>query len=318
MSFKIVATGSKLAEKAVTNDDLAKIMETSDEWISTRTGIRSRHVSTSETAADLVIAAAKNAFETSPVKPSDIDCVICATMRGDTYTPSVACWVAEALGINAPSFDVNAACTGMIYAFDIADSYIKSGKYKNILVVTVEQMSKLLDWEDRASCVLFGDGAGAVVLSKGDGLKAINISCVPSTTMIHGENFSGTSIYSTLPEVKPVLHMQGQEVYKFAVSTMMSEVDKALVSAGLEQKDIDYFLPHQANIRIIEGAAKRLGLPKERVLTNIDSCGNMSATSIPVLLDEYNRKGTFKKGDKLLIVAFGAGMTSGACVVEWQ
>lgn len=318
MSFKILATGSKLAEKSVTNDDLAKIMDTSDEWIRTRTGIASRHVSTTETASYLVIEAAKRAFENCPIAPSDIDCVICATMRGDTYTPSAACAVAEALGIHAPAYDVNAACTGMIYAFDIADSYIKSGKYENILVVAVEQMSKLVDWEDRASCVLFGDGAGAVVLGKGDGLKAINISCAPSTTMIHGESYSGTSVFSELPEVKPVLHMQGQEVYKFAVSTMMAEVDKVLERAKLDKSDIDYFLPHQANIRIIEGAAKRLGLPKERVLTNIETCGNMSATSISVLLDEYNRKNTFKKGDKLLLVAFGAGMTSGACVIEWQ
>ena len=317
MSFKILATGSKLAEKSVTNDDLAKIMDTSDEWIRTRTGIGSRHVSTTETASFLAIEATKNAFENCSVKPSDIDCVICATMRGDTYTPSVACAVAEALGINAPAYDVNGACTGMIYAFDIADSYIKSGKYDNILVVTVEQMSKLIDWTDRASCVLFGDGAGAVVLGKGDGLKAINISCAPSTTMIHGESFSGTSIFSELPEVKPVLHMQGQEVYKFAVSAMMAEIDKVLAEAKLEKSDIDYFLPHQANIRIIEGAAKRLGLSKDRVLTNIETCGNMSATSISVLLDEYNRKNTFKKGDKLLLVAFGAGMTSGACVIEW-
>ena len=318
MSFKIVATGSCLPEKVVTNDDLAALMDTSDEWISTRTGIRSRHVSTHETVSDLVIAAAKAAFEDSPVAPSDIDCVICATMRGDTYTPSVACAVAEALGIHAPSFDVNAACSGMIYAFDIADSYMRSGKYSNILVVTVEQMSKLIDWTDRASCVLFGDGAGAVVLSKGDGLKAINISCAPSTTMIHGESFSGTSIFSKLPQAMPVLHMQGQEVYKFAVSTMMKEIDTVLAASNLTRADIDYFLPHQANIRIIEGAAKRLGLSKDRVLTNIDTCGNMSATSIPVLLDEYNKKHTFKRGDKLLLVAFGAGMTSGACVIEWQ
>lgn len=317
MSFRILGTGSCLPKKTVSNDDLAKIMDTSDEWISTRTGIRSRHVSTDETATFLVVSAARAAMESSPLKAEDIDCVICATMHGDTYTPAVACAVSESLGINAPSFDVNAACSGMMYAFDIADSYIRSGKYENILVVTVEQMSKLIDWEDRASCVLFGDGAGAVVLGRGDGLKAVHISCAPSTKMIHGENYSGTSIFSVLPEVKPVLHMQGQEVYKFAVSTMMSEIDAVLAAADLKKEDIDYFLPHQANIRIIDGAAKRLGLGKEKVLVNIDACGNMSATSIPVLLDEYNRKGVFKKGDKLLLVAFGAGMTSGACVIEW-
>ncbi len=318
MSFKIIGTGSKLAEKVVTNDDLAKIMETSDEWISTRTGIRSRHVSTFETAQYLAEEAAKSALADSGLKAEDIQCVICATMRGDTYTPAAACGVAEALKIHAPAYDVNAACSGMMYAFDIADSYIQSGKYENILVVTVEQMSKLIDWSDRASCVLFGDGAGAVVLQKGDGLKGINISCAPSTTMIRGENYRGTSIYDTTPEVKPVLHMQGQEVYKFAVSTMMAEIDTVLQKAGLTTADIDYFLPHQANMRIIDGAAKRLALKPERVLTNIASCGNMSATSISVLLDEYARKNTFKRGDKLLLVAFGAGMTSGACVIEWQ
>lgn len=318
MSFKILGTGSRLAEKVVTNDDLSKIMETSDEWISTRTGIRSRHVSTYETASFLATEAAKAALSSSGLKAEDIECVICATMRGDTFTPAAACAVAEALGVNAPAYDVNAACSGMMYAFDIADSYIKSGKYETILVVTVEQMSKLVDWEDRASCVLFGDGAGAVVLQKGDGLKSIHISCAPSTTMIHGESYVGTSIYNQTEEMKPVLHMQGQEVYKFAVSTMMSEIDAVLKQAKLSVADIDYFLPHQANMRIIDGAAKRLGLKSERVLTNIDTCGNMSATSIPVLLDEYARKNAFKRGDKLLLVAFGAGMTSGACVIEWQ
>ena len=318
MSFVILGTGSRLADKRVTNDDLSEIMETSDEWISTRTGIRARHVSTYETVEFLASEAAKAALDGAKVKPEEIECVICATMRGDTFTPSVACAVAEKLNIHAPAYDINAACSGMMYAFDIADAYIRSGKYKKILVVTVEQMSKLIDWQDRASCVLFGDGAGAAVLGEGDGLKAIHISCAPSTTMIHGENFVGTSIYNTLPEQKPVLHMQGQEVYKFAVSTMMAEIDCVLEKAGLDKTEIDYFLPHQANIRIIEGAAKRLGLGHDKVLTNIAECGNMSATSISVLLDEFNRKGTFKNGDKLLLVAFGAGMTSGACVIRWK
>lgn len=318
MSFKILGTGSKLAEKVVTNDDLAKIMETSDEWISTRTGIKRRHVSTFETATFLAVEAAKSAISQSGENPKNVDCVICATMNGDTYTPSTACSVAEALGITAPAYDVNAACTGMLYALDIADCYIRAGRYDKILIVTVEQMSKLLDWSDRASCVLFGDGAGAMLVGKGDGLKAIHVSCFPSSTMIRGENYSGESVFSTKPKLKPVLQMQGQEVYKFAVSTMMAEIDAVLAAAGMDQTDIDYFLPHQANIRIIDGAAKRLGLAPERVLTNIADCGNMSATSIPVLLDEYNRKNTFKKGDKLLLVAFGAGMTSGACIIEWQ
>lgn len=318
MSFKISGTGSRLAEKVVTNDDLAKIMDTSDEWIKTRTGICSRHVSTFETATYLAVEAAKSALDDSGLKAEDIECVICATMRGDTFTPSEACAVAEALHVRAPAYDVNAACSGMMYVFDIADSYIRSGKYENILVVTVEQMSKLVDWTDRASCVLFGDGAGAVVLQKGDGLKGIHISCAPSTTMIHGESFHGTSIYNTTQELQPVLHMQGQEVYKFAVSTMMAEIDAVLKRAGLTTADVDYFLPHQANMRIIDGAAKRLGLKPDRVLTNIGTCGNMSATSISVLLDEYAKKNTFKRGDKLLLVAFGAGMTSGACLIEWQ
>lgn len=317
MSFQILGTGSRLADKVVTNDELSEMMETSDEWIASRTGIRARHVSTYESADFLASQAAAAALKDSGIDACQIECVICATMRGDTYTPSVACAVAEKLGIKAPAYDVNAACTGMLYCFDIADSYIKSGKYEKILIVTVEQMSKLIDWTDRASCVLFGDGAGAVVLAKGEGLKGIHISCQPSTSMIHGENFSGTSVFSTLPEAKPILHMQGQEVYKFAVSTMMAEVDAALKAAGLEKSEIDYFLPHQANIRIIDAAAKRLGLSADRVLTNIERCGNMSATSISVLLDEYNRKGTFKKGDKLLLVAFGAGMTAGACIIEW-
>lgn len=317
MSFNIVGTGSCLASQVVTNSDLSKIMDTNDEWIRTRTGIESRHIITTESLSSLAINAANNALQASKIDAASIDLVICACLVGDNVTPSMACIVAEALHISAPAFDINAACTGLIYAFSIAESFMLTNKASNILVVTCEAMSRLVDWHDRSSAVLFGDGAGAVVLTRGDGLKCVNITCVPNSKLIYCPISMGNNPYFTGEKPTASLVMDGAEVYKFAVNTMVSEIEKALKSANLTIEDIDYVLPHQANMRIIDAAKKRFGVPKEKVLTNIATCGNMSATSIAVLLDEFARSGKFNAGDKLLLVAFGAGMTAGAAIIQW-
>lgn len=317
MSFYIAGTGSALPEKVVSNDDLSKLMETSDEWIRTRTGIGNRRVLTDETLTDLSAAAGLSALKDAALSAKDIDLVLCATMRGDTITPSQACLTACKLGITAPCFDVNAACSAMLYCFEIADSFIATGKTRNVLVLTCEAMSKQLDWSDRSTCVLFGDGAAAVVLRAGEGLLSQSMACAPATT-IYTPSYDGDSPFATREKQKVAMHMDGKETYKFAVTVMIEQMEAVLKKAGLSMEDIDYVLPHQANIRIIEAARKRFNVPEQKVLTNMQMYGNMSATSIPVLLDEFAKKGTFKKGDKLLFVAFGAGMTAAACIVTWQ
>lgn len=319
MSFYIAGTGSALPEKVVSNDDLAQFLDTSDEWIYTRTGIRRRHVLTHERLDDLAIASAKQALADAGVSGAEVDLILCATMRGDTYTPSLACTVGEAVGSRAPAFDLNAACVGVLYAMEIADSFISSGKAETVLIVSAEAMSKLVDWADRSTCVLFGDGTGAMVVKKGKGRLAGVLCSDPDSRVIRMPNFEGmNSPYNQTAQEKLAMYMDGGEVYKFAVNAMGRRIEEACARAGLAPADIDWYLPHQANVRIIDASLKKYHIPKEKVLLNIAECGNMSATSVMVLLDEYAKKGTFKNGDKLLLVAFGGGLTSGAVIVEWN
>lgn len=319
MSFYIAGTGSALPEKVVSNDDLAQFLDTSDEWIYTRTGIRRRHVLTHERLDDLAIASAKQALADAGVSGAEVDLILCATMRGDTYTPSLACTVGEAVGSRAPAFDLNAACVGVLYAMEIADSFISSGKAETVLIVSAEAMSKLVDWADRSTCVLFGDGTGAMVVKKGQGRLAGVLCSDPDSRVIRMPNFEGmNSPYNQTAQEKLAMYMDGGEVYKFAVNAMGRRIEEACARAGLAPADIDWYLPHQANVRIIDASLKKYHIPKEKVLLNIAECGNMSATSVMVLLDEYAKKGTFRRGDKLLLVAFGGGLTSGAVIVEWN
>lgn len=319
MSFYIAGTGSALPEKVVSNDDLAQFLDTSDEWIYTRTGIRRRHVLTHERLDDLAIASAKQALADAGVSGAEVDLILCATMRGDTYTPSLACTVGEAVGSRAPAFDLNAACVGVLYAMEIAGSFISSGKAETVLIVSAEAMSKLVDWADRSTCVLFGDGTGAMVVKKGKGRLAGVLCSDPDSRVIRMPNFEGmNSPYNQTAQEKLAMYMDGGEVYKFAVNAMGRRIEEACARAGLAPADIDWYLPHQANVRIIDASLKKYHIPKEKVLLNIAECGNMSATSVMVLLDEYAKKGTFRRGDKLLLVAFGGGLTSGAVIVEWN
>lgn len=318
MAFYVLGTGSSVPQKSVSNDDLANIMDTSDEWIRTRTGIGSRRVVTTETATSLSVAAAKAAVQDAGIDVHDVDRIICSTLRGDWFTPAQACAVGEGLGIDVPAFDINAACSGLMYAFETADAMITSGQAETILIVTVEILSRLTDWKDRATCVLFGDGASALVVRKGEGLLATHIACKCNTTTIFGPSIGGDSPFIDETYPASVLHMNGQETYRFAVGTMIKEIETVLSKAGLATADVDWFLPHQANLRIIDAAASRMGIAKEKILTNIERYGNVSSTSIGILLDECAKKGTFRRGDKLLAVAFGAGLTSGAVLLEWK
>ena len=321
MKTRICGTGSALPKRIVTNDDLSKIMDTSDEWIKSRTGIGARHIATEETLTDLAFHASLQALEEAGALPEELDMILAATLSPDNVFPSLSCELQRELGaVNAVAFDINAACSGFLFALQTADAYIKSGRYKNILVVGGEILSKMMDWNDRSTCVLFGDGAGAALvkvdsdfgilgISQGsDGAKGQALTC-ENRRINNPYMKNSTDLFYT--------NMNGQEVYKFAVRTVPKAILEALGEAGLTVSDIDLFILHQANIRIIESVAKRLKVPMEKFPTNLQECGNISAGSVPVLLDEINRAGRIKKGDKIVLAGFGGGLTWGAAVLEW-
>jgi 3-oxoacyl-[acyl-carrier-protein] synthase-3 len=318
MSIKIIATGSALPEKALSNAELAEMVETNDEWIRSRTGISSRHVCTDETISDLAASAAAKALAKSGLEAGDIDLIICSTISGDYTTPSLSCIVGLRLGAKCPALDLNAACAGFTYALDVASSYIETGRAKNILIVSAEMMSKHIDWTDRNTCVLFGDGAGAVIVTKGNALKYMHILAEPNISFLNLEGKTGNSPFYQHNVEEGFLKMDGQEVFKFAVTMIEREVKAAVEALGITKDDIDYYILHQANKRILTTAQERLKEPASKFPTNIHHTGNMSSATIPVLLDELLAEGKIKKGDTLFMSAFGAGLTAGSCVMVWE
>ena len=309
-----------MPEMVVTNDDLSKIMDTSDEWISSRTGIRERRLAREETTASMSVTAAKRALENAGITAQEIDLIIVGTITGDYVTPSTACEVQAALGADkAVAFDINAACSGFMFALHIADAYIKTGVYKTALILGAETLSKIMDWNDRSTCVLFGDGAGAaVVRSDETGLLAYDQGSDGARgTVLTCRSRENNNPFVKNPTDPSYTHMDGQEVYKFAVTTVPASIKKVVGEAGLTIEDIDCFALHQANIRIIQSVAKRLKAPEEKFPTSLDHCGNVSAASVPILLDEINRKGILKPGMKIVLSGFGGGLTWGSAVLEW-
>lgn len=317
MNFKIIGTGSARPACVKTNNDLAEFLDTSDEWIRTRTGIEERHICQDETLTDLATAAAKAALENSGTDPQELDFVICSTIRGDYITPSLACVVARNLGIHCMAFDINAACSGFIYALDCATGYFERGRAKKGLIVSAEAMSKMVDWHDRATCVLFGDAAGAVVLEQGDSLLASTLSSDGNTEVLSIPHVNGNSPFSDSKEEPHYLYMNGQEVYKFAVNAMSTGLTTVMEEAGLAPEQIDHVFPHQANIRIIQTAMRKLKIPHDRYRINISHYGNTSSACIPVLLDEMNQAGKLQRGQIIAMTAFGGGLTTGAMVIRW-
>ena len=318
MFSRIIGTGSYLPEKVVTNDDLARTVETSDEWIRTRTGIRSRHVAAEgQLASDLALPAAQRALQAAGVAAADIDLIIVATTTPDIIFPSTACILQSKLGIaGCPAFDVQAVCSGFVYALTIADLFIQSGQAKHVLVVGTEVYSRILDWSDRGTCVLFGDGAGAVIVAAGEkpGILAAKLHadgrhkdmlCVPGSV-------SGGKVWGS-----PFVRMDGGSVFKFAVRVFEEGANEVLQAAGLKVSDLDWFIPHQANIRIMEATAKKLGLPKEKLIATVHHHGNTSAASIPLALDEAVTDGRIHPGQMLLLEAVGGGFTWGAVLMRW-
>ena len=317
MSFRIIGTGSALPACRITNDDLSRLVDTNDEWITTRTGIRERPILTTESVTEIAVAAARNALENSGISPADLDYIICPTLGGDYMTPSLACVVQMELGATCPAVDVNGACSGFLYALDVADGVFARGKARYVLVLAAERLSRILDWSDRSTCVLFGDAAAAVVLEAGDALHYLEVTARGNLCL--ASPFAPGSCPYTEPDTrKPGLLMKNREVYTFAVSTICSSLKKAAEETGIPMEETDYFFLHQANLRIIETARKKLGLPEEKFPVNIQKYGNTSSASIPLLLDEWNRAGKLKKGQHLVLCAFGAGLTTGLAALDWD
>ena len=307
MIGKIKGTGSYLPEKIISNHDLEKMVDTSDEWIKERTGISKRHIMEKENVSYMAYKAADNALKNAGINAADVDLIIVSTICSKHLLPCSACEVQKMIGAyNATCFDMNAACTGFIFAYNTAMAHIKSGMYKTVLVIGSEGMSDLVDWKDRGTCILFGDGAGAAVLTEDEGNE---FSIVSKSFGDKGD--------ALLCKKDGFIEMDGQAVFKFAVKEVSTGIKELLDKNNLKAEDIDYFVLHQANRRIVESVAKRLKVNVDRFPMNLMECGNTSSASVPILLDELNRSGRLEKGMKLVIAGFGAGLSIGADIVEW-
>jgi len=322
---KIAGVGYGLPEAVVTNDDLTKLYETSDEWIYTRTGIKERRVvSGNQNAIDLGFEAAQKALAKSGVKPEELDLIIAASSAPPQLYPAIACHIQSRLGIETdiPAFDITAACSGLIYGMQVAKGFINSGIYKNILIVATDNNTRYLDWTDRGTSILFGDGAGAmVVTASDDGVDDILSIDIKAKGSI-GELIYKDNIGQNCPLVEPCdkhdefIHMNGKEVYKFVVRILPQYIEDIIAKAGLQASDIDYLIPHQANLRIIQAIQERLQYSDDKVITNIKYYGNTSAASVPIALAEGVEKGTVKLGSTAILCGFGAGMTWGGAIVR--
>ncbi|MBO5563651.1 MAG: beta-ketoacyl-ACP synthase 3 [Bacteroidales bacterium] len=315
--MRIIGTGSALPRKVVTNDDLSAFLDTSDEWIFPRTGIRSRHVISDEKLEDLAVDAARKALTDAGRLPEEIDLFLCSNVVNEYLTPGLGCIVAAKVGLNCPCIDINCACPGFIYSMDIVETYFMAGKVKNVLVVCAEEPTRMTSWQDRSTCVLFGDGAGAAVFTEGNNVKGIRLNAQPDPDKIWQFRPLQPTPYVTKTETDVPLQMNGREVFRFAVTTSVRDIQEVLGRCGVKLEEVDHFLIHQANMRIVEGIRNRLGVPEDKFATNIVDHGNSSSASCPILLDECNRRGLFKPGDKLVFSAFGAGLLSAVALIEW-
>ncbi|MDQ3270406.1 MAG: ketoacyl-ACP synthase III [Pseudomonadota bacterium] len=319
---RIAGTGSYLPEKVLTNADLAELVDTSDEWIAARTGIRERHVAAEgETTSDLAYHASVRALEAAGVSAQDVDLIVLGTTTPDLIFPSTACLLQHRLGANGcPAFDVNAACSGFVYALAVADQFIRSGAAKTVLVVGAETLTRMLDWSDRGTCVLFGDGAGAVVLRA-------DLETGILSTHLHADGGKKELLWNPVgvsvgfkpdePNAGVKVLMTGNDVFKHAVKALDAVVEETLEANGLDRHDIDWLIPHQANLRIIEATAKRLDMPMDRVVVTVDRHGNTSSGSVPLALDEAVRTGRVQRGQLLLLEAFGGGFTWGSALIRY-
>lgn len=319
MSFTVLGTGSYLPPRVVTNDDLSAFLDTSDEWITQRVGIRSRHVSTTETAADMAFRAAEAALTNSGIAADAIDLILAASVSGETISPSISCLVQRGLGVTCPAFDLNAACSAFLFLLDTADAFFARGGIDRILVIGAERMSRIVDWTDRSTAVIFGDGAGAMVLERGGAgeYRPARLNVAGGDEVIRIPQSHGNSPFWAGDDSKPYIFMDGQNTFKFAVNAICRDVRAVVEEAGLTLEEIDWIIPHQANIRILDFAARRLGFPMEKIAAGIETTGNTSSASIPIAVDALWRSGRLQRGQTVVLTAFGGGLASAACVMKW-
>lgn len=317
MSIKVIGTGAYVPERIVTNDELKNFVDTSDEWIRQRVGVGERRVSVNETAADFAVQAAKKALNDAKIGADELDLIIAATISSETLCPTVAGSVQKEIGAICPAFDINSACSGFLFALDTAVSFIQRNGYKNILVIGSERLSKIIDWKDRSTCVIFGDGAGAFVITEGDGYLQSKLFTQGGDEVIKIPSFGGSSPFYEKEHMHPYIFMDGQETFKFAVNKIVHDIKDAVQDAGLTLDDVDHFVTHQANIRIIEFAAKRLKVSMDKFFVNIEKYGNTSSASVPIAMAELAASGKLKRGDIVVMSAFGGGLSSAVCVLKW-
>lgn len=316
MSFRILGTGMSVPERIVKNDELANYVETNDEWIKQRVGIAERRVATTETCADMAEKAAKAALENAGVKPEELDLIIASTISGDYASPSLSCLVQKRIGATCMAFDISAACSAFMFLLETAAGYFARG-HKKVLLVSSEKLSKLVDWSDRSTCVIFGDGAGAAVLGEGDSYFDSVFNVTGDDEVIRIPTYAGNSPFSALEPEKPVIHMAGQETFKYAVNAIVHDIKTLLERNSISPDEVKYVVPHQANKRIIDAASRRLGIPYEKFVVDIDKYGNTSSASLPIALDELWRSGELKRGDLVVFTAFGGGLADAACLIRW-
>lgn len=322
MGIQVISAGSYLPQLVVTNEMLSEFLDTSDEWITSRTGIKQRHIATDETTTDLGVKAAKIALENSGLSKEDINLVICATGTPDACVPTVAANIKKELGIeSAPAFDMNTNCSSFVYAITVAESLMKNCNYKNALVIGVDVNSQILDWQDRSTAVLFGDGAGAVVLSntENEGIIASHLNCIidkDNALTCYNEIYE-TPFYKKENDKNLKVSMNGQAVLRFATRAFTDVLNAVVEKAGISPSDIKLIVPHQANLRIIKAAAKKMNIDEDKIYINIDKASNTSAATIPIALHEALEKNLIKRGDIILFAAFGAGLSSGAVLLRW-
>ena len=318
MDMKIIGTGSALPSLVVTNDMLSEFLDTNNDWIVTRTGINQRRIISNETLVELAASAAMRALENAKLEATDIDFIICANVANQYVTPGLSCIIQGEIGAKCPCVDINSACSGFLFAMDISDAYIKRGTYKNVLIICADELSKIVNWNTRDTSVLFGDGAGAIVVSQGDNLRSIRVATTSAVEPLFCIREIGNTPFCKIEAVAVEgLSMNGKDVYKMAVNAAINDIKTVMTNADVTQKEISLYLLHQANLRILETIREYLEEKDEKFPKNIHKYGNTSAASIPILLDEMNRSGQIKKGNLLVMCAFGAGFSSGACVLEW-
>ncbi len=323
--MQITGTGHFVPEKVLTNEDITKIVDTSDEWITSRTGIKARHiVGDGVVVSDLSAEAAKLAMKEAGLEPEEVDAIILGTVTGDVGFPASACYIQQKIGaVNAAAFDISAACSGFVFGLSVANGLISSGLHKNIIVIGAETLSRITDWTDRNTCVLFGDGAGAVVVQPSDGKKGLIAEYQKSDgrlthLLMNPGHYTGKDYFSPEGEkLKPYINMVGRDVFKRAVRSMSDAVEQVIKKAELTLDDIDLFIPHQANIRIIDMIAEMKKIPKDKIYINVDRFGNTSAASIPIALDEARKNGKLKDGDLCLLTVFGGGFTWGSVLIQF-